>query len=508
MEYLHGQDVRSILHRSWTIGETVPIVHAVHVASRVASALHYAHERRRPDGTLLGLVHRDVSPSNIIVTYDGAVKLVDFGVAKATTSSVKTRTGMLKGKISYMSPEQARGAAIDRRSDLFSLGIVLWEMVTTQRLFRGENDLATLQLIINHPPRRPSELQPDCPPELERIILRALAQDPAARYQTAAELLGDLEGLGLEAAPESLAAYVGWVFSPEVQSWQAASAAGLTLVDHLTSVGDLTMPVTESDFLEAIDLEAMIEDDEDMEDVEDDEDDQDDEDLTEIQGPPSSPTPGFASEPVIPVARPHTASGPVPVARPHTASGPVPVARPHTASGPMPVARPHAASGGYPVMRAHTPSGPLPVVQAHAPTAIAAALGGPAAVRPRTASQGLPVMPPPPPLPPSGDSAMGPPTGPWALASGSTPSAASGAFAAPAGSAAPPGALDPQVVDRLLRRGLWVGAGILGLVVIIAIATSGGSAPADRAAPASEPPPPDGAVDGPAALDPSVPDPP
>src|SRR4030095_13535779 len=127
----------------------------------------------------------------IIVTYDGAVKLLDFGVAKASTRTTKTRTGALKGKISYMSPEQAKGAPVDRRSDIFSLGIVLWEMVTTSRLFRAENDLATLQLVINEPPRRPSLLQPECTPELERIILRALAQDLPARYATADELVRD-----------------------------------------------------------------------------------------------------------------------------------------------------------------------------------------------------------------------------------------------------------------------------------------------------------------------------
>src|SRR5262245_65856484 len=125
MEYLHGQDVRSILHRSWRTGDKLPIENAVQIARNVASALHFAHEKQRSDGALLGIVHRDVSPSNIIVTYDGATKLLDFGVAKTTASTVKTRTGALKGKVSYMSPEQARGAQLDRRTDFSCSAAVL-----------------------------------------------------------------------------------------------------------------------------------------------------------------------------------------------------------------------------------------------------------------------------------------------------------------------------------------------------------------------------------------------
>src|SRR5262249_15119934 len=155
MEYVHGQDLRRTLRRTARLGRQFPLEHAVNIGRNVAAALHYAHERRRPDGTLLDIVHRDVSPSNILISYDGAVKLVDCGVAKAATSSVKTRTGTLKGKISYMSPEQAKGSPIDRRSDLFSLGIVLWEMTTTQRLFKADNDLATIQMIVNANPIAP-----------------------------------------------------------------------------------------------------------------------------------------------------------------------------------------------------------------------------------------------------------------------------------------------------------------------------------------------------------------
>ncbi len=250
MEYVHGQDVRTTMRRTARVEQPLPIDHAVQIARNVAAALHYAHERRRADGTLLDIVHRDVSPSNILVSYDGAVKLVDFGVAKAATSTVKTRTGALKGKIAYMSPEQAKGAAIDRRSDIFSLGIVLWEMVTSQRLYRAENDLATIQMIINSKPQPPSQLRRDITPELERIILRALAIDLDTRYQTAEQLQHELEEHARERrlaqSATSLRSYMQELFADEIRAWEHAQASGQTLTQHLVATG-MTTPVSESD---------------------------------------------------------------------------------------------------------------------------------------------------------------------------------------------------------------------------------------------------------------------
>jgi len=267
MEYVHGQDVRTTMRRTARLDILFPIDHAVQIARNVAAALHYAHERRRPDGSLLDIVHRDVSPSNMIVSYDGAVKLVDFGVAKATTSTVKTRTGTLKGKIAYMSPEQAKGAPLDRRSDIFSLGIVLWEMVTSQRLFKAENDLATIQQIINSKPTAPSTHRPDCTAELERIILKALAIDLDERYQTAEQLQLDLEELAreqkLKQSPVSLRGYMHELFADEIQAWSAAQASGQTLTEHMVDKAtEMTTPVSESELYA---LEDFVDDDDDSE---------------------------------------------------------------------------------------------------------------------------------------------------------------------------------------------------------------------------------------------------
>jgi serine/threonine protein kinase len=252
MEYVHGQDVRSILRRTERAKRQIPIELTVQIARNIASALHYAHERRHGDGTLRDIVHRDVSPSNILVSYDGAIKLADFGVAKASNSSVRTRTGTLKGKVGYMSPEQARGAAIDRRSDIFSLGVVLWELVAIRRLFKCDNDLATIQSIINSPPPSLVEVREDCPPELDRIARRALEKDPATRYQTAQELQRDLEELArehkLNQSSIAISGFLNELFEAEIAAWREAQASGKTVTDFLVASDlDLTTPVSESE---------------------------------------------------------------------------------------------------------------------------------------------------------------------------------------------------------------------------------------------------------------------
>ena len=134
MEFLHGEDLSRVLSRANQIGRPPQLDGVLTIASAVCAGLHYAHERTGPDGTSLGIVHRDVSPHNVFVTYDGSIKLLDFGIAKASTSFGKTRTGVLKGKVAYMSPEQAYSQPVDRRSDIFCMGILLWELTTGRRL--------------------------------------------------------------------------------------------------------------------------------------------------------------------------------------------------------------------------------------------------------------------------------------------------------------------------------------------------------------------------------------
>ena len=192
MEWVEGESLHTVIAEAGK-RRAIPPELAVRIIADAAAGLHAAHELRDHDGSQRGVVHRDISPHNILIGTNGTVKLVDFGVAKAVGRiSEATRAGQLKGKFGYMSPEQALGKGVDRRSDIFSLGIVLFELTTSRRLFRGEHDIETLRLVISGAIPKPSLIDPKYPLELERIVLKALERNVSGRYQTAAEFEHDL----------------------------------------------------------------------------------------------------------------------------------------------------------------------------------------------------------------------------------------------------------------------------------------------------------------------------
>lgn len=211
MEYVHGLDLRTVLADAFDAGG-FPLECGLAVVIAACYGLDYAHELADDNGAHLSIVHRDVSPSNLIVRYDGCVKLVDFGIAKAAHRYSQTRTGMLKGKSGYMSPEQARGEPVDRRSDVFGLGILLYEATTSQRLFYGDNEFAVLNRIIDVEIEPPTEVMEGYPPELECIVLRALAPRPQDRFATARQMRAALDDFasarGLDTTPDRLGAYM------------------------------------------------------------------------------------------------------------------------------------------------------------------------------------------------------------------------------------------------------------------------------------------------------------
>lgn len=193
MEWVEGDSLHAIIAEAGK-RRPIPPEMAVRIIADAASGLHAAHELKDDQGKLMGVVHRDVSPHNILIGRDGALKLVDFGVAKAMGRlSDATSAGQLKGKFGYMSPEQAMAKKVDRRSDIFGLGIVLFELTTGRRLFRGEHDAETLHLVVSGKIPKPTSIDPSYPPALEQIVLTALERDPAKRYQTAEQFQSALE---------------------------------------------------------------------------------------------------------------------------------------------------------------------------------------------------------------------------------------------------------------------------------------------------------------------------
>lgn len=192
MEYVPGRDLRDVLKRLQKEEQIIPAHLAVHIVTEACKGLEYAHRRTDDAGNPLNIVHRDVSPSNILISRDGEVKIIDFGIARATSRAAKTVSGRIQGKICYMSPEQAGGKSVDHRSDIFSAGVVLYEMLTGKRPFQGESDLQSLDLVRQCEFAPPSELNPEIPDELNAIVEKALERDRDKRYQSIDELHVDL----------------------------------------------------------------------------------------------------------------------------------------------------------------------------------------------------------------------------------------------------------------------------------------------------------------------------
>jgi serine/threonine-protein kinase len=195
MEYLAGEPLSTVFRAMGRRAKGSPVERAARVARIIADAcegLHAAHELTGDDGEPLGVVHRDISPENIFLTYDGVAKVVDFGVASAATQKHHTRTGVLKGKFAYMAPEVLRGRRPDRRADIWSMGVVLWELLTLKRLFHRASDVSTLKSVSELKVPPPSQVRAGLPPYYDEIVLKALARDPQHRYQSARELGRDL----------------------------------------------------------------------------------------------------------------------------------------------------------------------------------------------------------------------------------------------------------------------------------------------------------------------------
>ncbi|MFT3710306.1 MAG: serine/threonine-protein kinase [Archangium sp.] len=192
MEYVSGKDLRALLERFRRRKEIMPTAMAVFCATKICEGLDYAHRKKDARGQELHIIHRDVSPQNILISYEGEVKIIDFGIAKAANRSQKTQAGILKGKFGYMSPEQVRGLPINRRSDVFAVGVILYEMLTGEKLFVGESDFSTLEKVRNAEVPTPRQFNPNIPAGLEKVVMKSLAREAEDRYQWSSDLQEDL----------------------------------------------------------------------------------------------------------------------------------------------------------------------------------------------------------------------------------------------------------------------------------------------------------------------------
>lgn len=224
MEYIAGGDLEKIANKAEKAEKVIPLEYCCEIIAQVAEGLYHAHTLSDMYGNILNIVHRDVSPQNILVNFNGKVKMVDFGIAKAASQSNKTRTGVIKGKLSYMSPEQISGKTLDGRSDVFALGVLLYELTMGVRLFKAESDLRVLKMITEEPITQPIETNPAFPRELNNIIMKALERDRDKRYLNAQDLRVDLQKFlknqNLEAVDAKLADFMKDIFTTDIEEFQ------------------------------------------------------------------------------------------------------------------------------------------------------------------------------------------------------------------------------------------------------------------------------------------------
>ncbi len=246
MEYVDGRDLRKILDRGLKTGKRLTPLRAMHVVADIAAGLRHAHNARGDDGQPLNVVHRDVSPHNIVVAFGGEAKILDFGIAKAAARSTKTRAGTVKGKCSYMSPEQARGKPLDGRSDMYALCTIGWEMLAGRKLFEGDSDFEILNAVLSQEIPAPSSVNPDVPPELDAILLKGLERDRDARYPDMAALEKELRNFEFRHARGldeiAVAPYLADLFADEMPVHPEQAAAASAHVSSSSDHGTLMMP--------------------------------------------------------------------------------------------------------------------------------------------------------------------------------------------------------------------------------------------------------------------------
>ncbi|MBN1625430.1 MAG: serine/threonine protein kinase, partial [Deltaproteobacteria bacterium] len=246
MEYLFGKDLKAVIRKSKERKQPISLENSLYMISQVCKGLDYAHHLRDFNGTPLSIIHRDIGPQNIFITYDGEVKIIDFGIAKAAIQDRTTQAGSIKGKVAYMSPEQAEGKAVDHRSDIFAIGIMLYELVLERRMFSGDI-YEVFKKVRESDFAAPESLNKDLPPRLYEILHKALARNPEMRYQSSGEMLIDIDAFMAERAyrpnERSLSTFIRGLFQSEADSEMTAmhEAAKLKIVSESARA---TVPVT------------------------------------------------------------------------------------------------------------------------------------------------------------------------------------------------------------------------------------------------------------------------